>query len=54
MNLTNKYDGKEDIRVYNLNIQEYWTKYLAEEESAENDEAISLDTTVEEIENTVN
>ena len=53
MNLTNKYTGEENIRVYNLNIQEYWTKYLAEEETETTDESISLDTTVDQVENTV-
>lgn len=56
MNLTNKYDGEKNVKVYNLNIQDYWTKYLSADEGTEDatvENTISLDTTVEEVENTV-
>lgn len=57
MNLTNRYGEDKDVRVFNINIEEYWSKYLlgedAEGEETQEGDDISLDTTVDEYENTV-
>lgn len=53
MNLTNKNTGDNDVKVFKLNIQEYWEKYLESEETEVDDTLIDLDTTVDEVENTV-
>lgn len=53
MNLTNKNTGDNDVKVFKLNIQEYWQKYLESEETEVDDTLIDLDTTVDEVENKV-
>ena len=50
MNLTNKNTGDNDVKVFKLNIQEYWEKYLESEETEVDDTLIDLDTTVDEVE----
>ena len=44
---------KHGKKVFKLNIQEYWQKYLESEETEIDDTLIDLDTTVDEVENTV-
>ena len=53
MNLTNKNTGDNDVKVFKLNIQEYWQKYLESEETEVDDTLIDLDTTVDEVDNKV-
>lgn len=55
MNLTNRHGEDKNVRVFNINIEEYWSQYLLDESETEKTEGedISLDTTVDEYSNTV-
>ena len=55
MSFVDRLTGQNEKRVFSININEYWSTYMTEEETEETVEEstdISLDTTVDEIENT--